>query len=228
MSKRIDDVNSDYISKATAARRTINNAQKLSITYFSDVSEVAQGHFNEKHEWKVDNPKYQYNGWGVRDTYGEANDDRNSDIDAKIGILDSRIGFCNSRKGELAQVKSDCQESLSKLQKDLGVLQSAQSSFTSISTNLSSIMNNCRSITVGVHSIYRCEPRHLINGTLSAANTTTRVFSNTSISDGISKLSQYINKGEDIMSGIETIEGLLDERIEELTAQRDSFEGMKH
>ena len=227
MSKRISEISNEYRTKAEDARRTINDAQRLPISYFAGVTEVAQGHFNEKKEWVRENPKYQYSGWGVRDTYAEANNDRNADIDSKIGILNSKIGFCNSRKGELNAVKADCEESLSNLNADIATLQKAQSSFQSIAANMTSAMRGYGASIYSLDNTYNCLPSNLNNGTSRAINTTTKGFSSGSISQGISSLEGYVQTGESIMSSITSLESQLAEKIADLEAQRSEFEGMK-
>lgn len=231
MSKRINEINEKYISKVSDARRTISDAQRLSINYFENVKTEKQGHYDIYGDWHIDRFKYQYSGWGLKNTYGEANNDRNNDINSKIAILDSRISFCNSRKNELNEIKADCEESLKNLNEDLTLLQNAHIKFHSIAAKIYNTIKSNQNTVNDVYNIYNCSPKNLSNGTNGAISNANKVVSNSltnnSISDGVSKIMKFIKQGETIKSGIESIKSQLDERIADLESQKRSFEAMK-
>lgn len=225
MSKKIDVINGDYIIKSNDARRTLTNAQLLTVS-FGSVSTIPQGHY-EDGEWINDAPKYQYGECEKRDSFSEANNDRNRDIDSKIAILNSRITNCKERIDQLVLVKSDCRQSIENLEQDLNTLKNAQRSFNDISS-ISGTLNSYSSAIVGVYDTYRCRPTNLNDCVKQGITNTNKAFSNQSINNGISKLNSYIEKANIILSGIASLNSKLEEKITSLESQKRQFQGMKN
>ena len=227
MSKRIKEISDDFNKKKTSAKSALDSNKKLGIKSFAAVQEVPKGHYDEEGNWQTDSPKYQYCSWGERNTRAEANSDRNSDIDSKIAILDSRINSCESRYGELKTIISDCKKSIENLKKDLDILTSAKTSFDIIKSNTSKISVDYSKAHNSVNYTYKCFPKKLDEGTMNGINDTKKSFSNKAISDGITKIINLQQEGEQIKTEAESLEEQLNARIEELNAQKFDYNGMK-
>lgn len=230
MSKKMSEINDNFIEKAEHARRTMNNATRISATFPEIEHIIVNEEITLPNGDKTSIEKenyYMYNG-ARASSPDEANSFRNTDIESKVGILDSKISDCNSRKNELNNVKSDCETSISVLNSDVGKLTSAQSQIQDISSAMSSTMNMYNEAMSTLNYTYKCTPQNLSTGTSSAIGTTTKSFSNDSISSGISTLKGWVDTGEDIKSGITSLIGEIEEKISDLQKQIDEFNAMKH